>query len=72
MAKTFINPLTGRRIAIGKATYKKVMKLKDNVEELKKIANKQARHIHKKNKKAKEFLLKLDIAELQKDIKKHI
>ena len=54
MAKTFVNPLTGRRIAIGKATYKKVMKLKDNVEELKKIANKQARHIYKKNKKAKE------------------
>ena len=51
MVKTFINPLTGRRIAIGKATYKKVMKLKDNVEELKKIANKQARHIRKTRKR---------------------
>ena len=26
-----INPLTGRRIAIGKNTYKRVMKLRDNV-----------------------------------------
>ena len=34
MDRTIINPLSGRRIKVGKATYRKVMKLKSNIDEL--------------------------------------
>ena len=70
MNKTIINPLTGRRIAIGKATYKKVMKLRDNISSFQQTAIKQTQDIKKKQNKAREYLLKLNLQELQRDIKK--
>ena len=63
MNKTIINPLTGRRIAIGKATYKKVMKLRDNVSVFQQTARTQAQDINKKQNKAREYLLKLNLQE---------
>ena len=65
-----INPLTKRRIAIGKATYNRVMKLRDNVSALQQTARKQTQDINKKHNKAREYLLKLNLRELQRDVKK--
>ena len=65
-----INPLTKRRIAIGKATYNRVMKLRDNVSALQQTARKQTQDINKKHNKAREYLLKLNLQELQRDVKK--
>ena len=56
MNKTIINPLSGRRIKIGKATFRKVMKLKDNLEEMQKISKKQTQSNNKKQNKAREYL----------------
>ena len=70
MNKTIINPLTGRRITIGKATYKKVMKLRDNISSFQQTAIKQTQDIKKKQNKAREYLLKLNLQELQRDVKK--
>ena len=71
MNKTIINPLTGRRITIGKATYKKVMKLRDNVLALQQqTTGEQIQDLKKKQNKAKEYLLKLNLRELQRDVKK--
>ena len=47
-----INPLTGRRIAIGKSTYKRVMKLRDNVSVFQQTARTQAQDLKKKQNKA--------------------
>ena len=38
---TIINPLTGRRITIGKTTHRKVIKLQNSIAELRTLANKQ-------------------------------
>ena len=62
-----INPLTKRRIAIGKATYNRVMKLRDNVSALQQTARKQTQDINKKHNKARGYLLKLNLRELQRD-----
>ncbi len=65
-----INPLTGRRIAIGKATYKRVMKLRDNIAVFQQTARTKAQDINKTQSKARECLLKLNLQELQRDVKK--
>ena len=65
-----INPLTKRRIAIGKATYNRVMKLRDNVSAFQQTAMKQTQDINKKQNKAREYLLKLNLQELKRDVKK--
>ena len=71
MNKTIINHLTGRRIAIGKATYKRVMKLRDNVSALQQqTTGEQIQDLKKKRNKSREYLLKLNLRELQRDIKK--
>ena len=72
MNKTIINPLSGRRIKIGKATFRKVMKLKDDVEELQKRSKEQKQDINKKQNKAREYLLQLNIDELRRDVKKQL
>ena len=72
MNKTIINPLSGRRIKIGKATFRKVMKLKDDVEELQKRSKEQKQDINKKQNKAREYLLKLNIDELRRDVNKQL
>ena len=51
-----INPLTKRRIAIGKKTYKRVMKLRDNVLALQqKTTGKQIQDLKNKQNKAREY-----------------
>ena len=70
MNKTIINPLTGRRITIGKATFKRVMKLRDNVSTLQQNTKKLLQDLKKKQNKAREYLLKLNLQELQRDVKK--
>ena len=70
MNKTIINPLTKRRIAIGKATYKKVMKLRDNVLALQQqTTGEQIQDLKKKREKSREYLLKLNLRELQRAVK---
>ena len=61
MDRTIINPLSGRRIKVGKATYRKVMKLKSNIDKLHQISRNQTTSFSKKQNKAKEYLLKLNI-----------
>ena len=55
MNKTIINPLTGRRIAIAKATYKRLMKLRDNIASLQQTAREQTQDINKKQNKSREY-----------------
>ena len=64
-----INPLTKRRIAIGKPTYKRVMKLRDNISSFHQTAMKQTQDINKKQNKAREYLLNLNLQELQRDVR---
>ena len=60
MAQThIINPLTRRSIAVGKSTYRKVIKLKNNIEELQKISRKQTQDINKKQKKSQTISIKV-------------
>ena len=68
MAQThIINPLTKRRIAIGKSTYKRVMKLRDNVLALQQqTTGEQIQDLKKKRDKNREYLLKLNLQELQR------
>ena len=63
MAQThIINPLTKRRIAIGKPTYKRVMKLRDNILALQQqTTGKQIQDLKKKRDKNREYLLKLNL-----------
>ena len=65
-----INPLTKRRIAIGKSTYKRVMKLRDNVSALQQqTTGEQIQDLKKKREKSREYLLKLNLRELQRAVK---
>ena len=70
MVQKIRNPLTGRMIIVGKSTYKRVMKLRDNVSVFQQTARTQAQDINKKQNKAREYLLKLNLQELQRDVKK--
>lgn len=76
-----INPLTGRRITVGKSTYKRVMRLRDNILSLQQTTSKhiqgtkkrkqQLRELaKKKNKATTKQLLELYRQELQRDVKK--
>ena len=60
MNKTIINPLSGRRIKIGKAIFRKEMELKNNIEELQKISKKQTQANNKKQNKAREYSFKIE------------
>ena len=70
MVQKIRNPLTGRMIIVGKPTYKRVMKLRDNVSVFQQTARTQAQDLKKKQNKAREYLLKLNLQELQRDVKK--
>ena len=70
MVQKIRNPLTGRMIIVGKSTYKRVMKLRDNISSFQQTAMKQTQDIKKKQNKAREYLLKLNLQELQRDVKK--
>ena len=72
MANTIINPLTGRRITIGKTTYRKVIKLQNSIAELRTLANKQLLDTREKKEKAKKTLLKLDVADLLRNARKQL
>ena len=69
---TIINPLTGRRITIGKTTHRKVIKLQNSIAELRTLANKQLLDTREKKEKAKKTLLKLDVADLLRNAKKQL
>ena len=52
MVQKIRNPLTGRMIIVGKSTYKRVMKLRDNVLALQqKTTGKQIQDLNKKREK---------------------
>ena len=58
MANTIINPLTGRRITIGKSTHRKVIKLQNSIAELRSLANKQLLDTREKKGTSKENIIK--------------
>ena len=68
---TIINPLTGRVIKVGKVTYRKVMKLKSNINDLLQVTKKQDSQKREIKKKELERLAKVDIADLLYSSKKH-
>ena len=68
---TIINPLTGRVIEVGKTTYRKVMKLKSNINDLLQITKKQDSQKRETKKKELERVAKIDIADLLYTFKKH-
>ena len=70
MVQKIRNPLTGRLITVGKPTFKRVMKLRDNVSELQQDTKKLIQDTKKTQDKAREYLLKLNLQELQRDVKK--
>ena len=72
MANTLINPLTGRRITIGKSTHRKVIKLQNSIAELRSLANKQLLDTREKKEQAKKTLLRLDVADLLRNAKKQL
>ena len=69
---TIINPLTGRRIMIGKSTHRKVIKLQNSIAELRSLANKQLLDTREKKEQAKKTLLRLDVADLLRNAKKQL
>ena len=69
---TTTNPLTGRRITIGKATHRNVIKLQNSITELKRLADKQLSETREKKEQAKKTLSKIDIKDLVRNAKKQL